>query len=127
MLPPAGLPLEYWDLQLVPTGAPGQAGVVSVRTGRVLLTAAGIAEPLHFTRPFGLTWGEMLADGNLGELFLDFNNWGQRFDGLDVQPPRADPLRPTTRPSPTPTSGCPDRSASRSSGCTTSTSATPPT
>ena len=85
-LPPAGLPLEYWDLQLVPSGAPGQAGVVSVRTGRILLTAAGIAEPVHFTQPFGLTWGELLADGNLGELFLDFNNWGQRFDGLTFNP-----------------------------------------
>jgi hypothetical protein len=86
VLPPAGLPLEYWDLQLVPSGAPGQAGVVSVRTGRILLTAAGIAEPVHFTREFGLTWGELLADGNLGKLFLDFNNWGQRFDGLTFNP-----------------------------------------
>jgi len=86
VLPPAGLPLEYWDLQLVPSGAPGKAGVVSVRTGRILLTAAGIAEPAHFTQAFGLTWGELLADGNLGKLFLDFNNWGQRFDGLTFNP-----------------------------------------
>ena len=86
VLPTAGVPLEYWDLQLVPTGPPDQSGVVSVRTGRVLLTAAGIAEPLHFARPFGLTWGEMLADGNLGQLYLDFNNWGQRFDGLVFNP-----------------------------------------
>ncbi len=85
-LPSAGVPLEYWDLQLVPTGPPDHSGVVSVRTGRVLLTAAGIAEPLHFARPFGLTWGEMLADGNLGQLYLDFNNWGQRFDGLVFNP-----------------------------------------
>ena len=28
----------------------------------------------------------MLADGNLGQLFLDFNNWGQRFDGLVFNP-----------------------------------------
>jgi len=86
VLPSTGVPLEYWALQLVPTGAPGQAGVVSVRTGRVLLTAAGIAEPAHFTMPFGLTWGELLANGNLGKLFLDFNNWGQRFDGLTFNP-----------------------------------------
>ena len=86
VLPSAGVPLEYWDLQLVPTGPPDHSGVVSVRTGRVLLTAAGIAEPLHFARPFGLTWGEMLADGNLGQLYLDFNNWGQRFDGLVFNP-----------------------------------------
>jgi hypothetical protein len=85
-LPSAGLPLAYWNLQLVPTGPPANSGVISVRTGRVLLTAAGIAEPLHFTKPFGLTWGEMLADGNLGQLYLDFNHWGQRFDGLVFNP-----------------------------------------
>ena len=28
----------------------------------------------------------MLADGNLGELYLDFNNYGQRFDGLIFNP-----------------------------------------
>jgi len=86
VLPSAGVPLVYWGLQLVPTGPPDHSGVVSVRTGRVLLTAASIAEPVHFTRPFGLTWGEMLADGNLGQLYLDFNNWGQRFDGLVFNP-----------------------------------------
>jgi len=86
VLPSGGVPLEHWSLQLVSTGPPGQAGVVSVRTGRVLLTAAGIAEPAHFTKPFGLTWGELLADGNIGKLFLDFNNWGQRFDGLIFNP-----------------------------------------
>jgi hypothetical protein len=86
VLPSAGVPLAYWNLQLVPTGPPDHSGVVSVRTGRVLLTAAGISEPLHFAQPFGLTWGEMLADGNLGQLYLDFNNWGQRFDGLVFNP-----------------------------------------
>lgn len=83
MLPKGGVSLKHWDLQLVPTGSTDDAGVVSVRTGRILLTAAGIAEPKHFAKPFGLTWGEMLASGNLGQLFLDFNNWGQRFDGLN--------------------------------------------
>ena len=86
ILPSAGVSLAYWGLQLMPTGPPNQAGVVSVRTGRVLLTAAGIDEPVHFAKPFGLTWGEMLADGNLGQLYLDFNNWGQRFDGLNFNP-----------------------------------------
>jgi hypothetical protein len=85
-LPAAGVPLAYWNLNLVPTGSPTEAGVLSVRTGRVLLTAAGIDEPVHFDEPFGLTWGEMLADGNLGELFLNHNNWGQRFDGLGFNP-----------------------------------------
>lgn len=86
VLPSAGVPLQYWDLDLAPTGPPGQAGVVSVRTGRVLLTAAGLAEPVHFAQPFGLTWSELLADGSFGELYLDFNNWGQRFDGLVFNP-----------------------------------------
>ncbi|GLI03376.1 hypothetical protein [Phytohabitans aurantiacus] len=81
-LPPGGVPLGYWEVKLVPTGPPAAAAVLSVRTGRILLTAAGIQEALHFARPFGLTWGELLADGNLGDLFLDFNDWGQRFDGL---------------------------------------------
>jgi hypothetical protein len=86
VLPSAGVPLKYWDLHLVPTGPPDHSGVVSIRTGRVLLTGAGIAEPEHFAEPFGLTWGEMLANGNIGQLFLDFNNWGQRFDGLVFNP-----------------------------------------
>ena len=86
VLPPGGVRLTHWDLQLVPTGPPDQAGVLSVRTGRVLFLAAGIAEPVHFARPFGLTWGELLASGNLGELFLDYNDWGQRFDGQVFHP-----------------------------------------
>ena len=81
-----GVRLDYWDLALVSTGPPGQAGVLSVRTGRVLFLAAGIAEPVHFARPFGLTWGELLADGNLGQLFFDLNDWGQRLDGLPFHP-----------------------------------------
>jgi len=58
MLPPGGIPLPRWGLSLVSTSVTGQAGVISVRTGRILLTSGGIAEPLHFTRPIGLTWGE---------------------------------------------------------------------
>lgn len=86
VLPPGGIPLPRWGLSLVSTAATGQAGVVSVRTGRVLLTSGGIAEPLHFSRPIGLTWGEILASGQIGELFLDFDDWGQRFDGLGFHP-----------------------------------------
>ena len=86
-LPAAGVQLAYWKLQLVPTGQPTQAGVVSARTGRIIFLAAGIAEKVHFEMPFGLTWGEMLAEsGDLGDLFLDFNNWGQQFDGLTYNP-----------------------------------------
>ncbi len=86
ILPPGGVPLGYWKLQLVPTGDPNKAGVVSVRTGRIIFTAVGISEPIHFSRPFGLTWGEILADGNIGELFFDYNNYGQRFDGFQYSP-----------------------------------------
>lgn len=86
VLPVAGVTLDYWKLQLVPTGDPNQAGVVSVRTGRLVFTAAGISETVHFDEPFELTWGEILADGNLGELFIDYNNYGQRFDGLPYTP-----------------------------------------
>jgi len=86
ILPVGGVSLDYWRLNLVPTGDPEQAGVVSVRTGRIVFTAAGISEPVHFAQPFALTWGEMLADGNLGELFFDYNSYGQRFDGLPYSP-----------------------------------------
>jgi hypothetical protein len=87
-LPIGGVPLGYWQVSLVPTGQPSQAGVASVRTGRIVFTAAGIAEPHHFATPFSLTWGEMLADGDLGELDLDFNNYGQQFDGIPYTPHR---------------------------------------
>lgn len=81
-LPPAGFKLDHWHLDLVPMGDPAAAGVLSVRTGRIVLTAAGIAEPVHFEAPFRLTWGELLADGNIGELRFDTSALGQRFDGL---------------------------------------------
>lgn len=86
VLPVGGVCLNYWKLQLVPTGDSNQAGVVSVRTGRLVFTAAGISETIHFAMPFKLTWGEILADGNLGELFLDYNNYGQKFDKLPYTP-----------------------------------------
>jgi len=54
-LPSGGVPLDYWQLQLVPTGAPDQAGIVSVRTGRIIFIAAGISEPRHFATAFVLT------------------------------------------------------------------------
>jgi hypothetical protein len=82
VLPVSGVKLDYWQLDLVPTGDPAQAGVVSVRTGRLVFTAAGISEPRHFAQPFALTWGEILADGNLGQLYFDYNSYGQRFDDI---------------------------------------------
>ena len=90
MLGQAGEELDYWKLKLASTSETGQAGVLSVRTGRILFNAARISEEVHFDNqypvdsmiPFPLTWGEMLADGSFGELFLNPNTYGQRFDGL---------------------------------------------
>ena len=85
-LPPGGVELGYWKVQLVPTGAPDEAGVLSIRTGRIVFTSAGIAEPIHFVKPFRLTWGEILADGNIGDLRFDLGIQGQKFDGLPYSP-----------------------------------------
>ena len=85
-LPPGGVELDYWKVQLVPTGAPDEAGVLSIRTGRIVFTSAGIAEPIHFAKPFRLTWGEILADGNIGDLRFDLSIQGQKFDGLPYSP-----------------------------------------
>jgi hypothetical protein len=76
----AGDSLAYWGLQLVPKPGFDNAGLVSVKTGQIILTAAGLAETRHFAQPFWLTWGEMLADGNMGRLYFDFNAAGQQFD-----------------------------------------------
>ena len=75
--------LEYWGLTLV--GQPGfsSAGLVCVKTGEILLTAAGLTEPRHFSRPFYLKWGELLASGNMGRLIFDYNTAGQAFDGFN--------------------------------------------
>jgi hypothetical protein len=85
-LPSDGVTLDYWKLRLVPTGDTTKAGVLHVRTGRVVFTAAGIADSVHFAEPFGLTWGELFADGNIGELFIDYNDAGQRFDDIAFAP-----------------------------------------
>jgi hypothetical protein len=85
-LPVDGDTLEYWKVAIVPTGDPEQAGVISARTGRLVFTAAGISESVHFKQPFKLTWGEILADGNLGELYIDYNDYGQRFDDITFSP-----------------------------------------
>jgi hypothetical protein len=72
--------LSYWGLKLVPKPGFSSAGLVSVRTGQIILTAAGLSETRHFAQPFWLTWGEMLANGSMGRLFFDFNSAGQQFD-----------------------------------------------
>ena len=79
---PGPIPMSHWGLEL--TGKPGasEAGVMSVRGGVIYLTAAGIAEPRHFTEPFWLLWGEILPTGQVGNLVFDFNNGNQEFDGF---------------------------------------------
>ncbi len=72
--------LAYWGLKLVPKPGFSSAGLVSVKTGQIILTAAGLAETRHFAQPFWLTWGEMLANGSMGRLFFDYNSAGQKFD-----------------------------------------------
>lgn len=72
--------LSYWGLQLVPKPGFSDAGLVSVKTGQIILSAAGLAETRHFAQPFWLTWGEMLANGSMGRLFFDYNSAGQQFD-----------------------------------------------
>jgi len=78
--------LDYWKVELVSTSDTEPAGVLSVRTGQIILTQAGIREKRHFAKPFKLLWGEMLADGNLGELFFNYNSAGQKFDGILFSP-----------------------------------------
>ena len=72
--------LSYWGVDMVKKPGATSAGVISVRTGKVIFTAAGIHEPRHFQQPFYLTWGEMRADGGLQRLVFDYNSAGQRFD-----------------------------------------------
>lgn len=74
--------LTYWGLKLVPKPGFASSGLVSVKTGQIILTAAGLAEQRHFAQPFWITWGEMLANGTMGRLFFDFNSAGQQFDGF---------------------------------------------
>lgn len=78
--------LDYWGLDVVPKPGHSTSGVLSVKTGQIILTAAGLAEPRHFTEPFYVNWGEILADGSHGRLFFDYNTSGQQFDRLDFAP-----------------------------------------
>lgn len=87
-LPPEGMTLDYWQLRLVPTsdGAGNRVGVISICTGQIVFCATDIREPVHFDEPLRLIWGEMRADGNIGELFFNYNNHGQRFDHIPFVP-----------------------------------------
>lgn len=74
------LPLSYWGLDVVKKPGATSGGVISVRTGQIFFTAAGIREVRHFAMPFYLTWGELLASGAVRRLDFDYNGAGQKFD-----------------------------------------------
>ena len=74
--------LAHWGVEMVQKDTATSAGIMAVKQGVIYLTAAGIAEKVHFDQPFWLTWGEMEASGNFGRLFFDYNNVGQRFDNF---------------------------------------------
>ncbi len=78
--------LDYWGVSLVQQPDFSSAGLLCVKTGQIVLTAAGLSEPRHFEEPFWLIWGEMLASGDLGRLFFDYNTAGQTFDGFNFAP-----------------------------------------
>lgn len=75
--------LAYWGLKLEPRPGFSSAGLVSVKTGQIVLTAAGLSEKRHFAQPFWINWGEILASGELARLFFDNNSAGQQFDGFN--------------------------------------------
>ena len=74
------LPLSYWGLDVVKKPGTTSGGVISVRTGQIFFTAAGIRELRHFMMPFYLIWGELLANGAVRRLDFDYNGAGQKFD-----------------------------------------------
>jgi hypothetical protein len=78
--------LDYWGVELVQKPGFSNGGLVCVKTGQVILSASGLAEKRHFLTPFYLTWGEMLATGDMGRLFFDYNTGGQQFDGFNFVP-----------------------------------------
>jgi len=73
------LDLDYWGV-----GLTSKRGVVSVRIGEIIYTNAEIHEPVHFTKGFNIIWGEMLADGDLGEFYFNHNAAYQKFDGFPI-------------------------------------------
>jgi hypothetical protein len=73
------LELDYWGV-----GLTSERGVISVRIGEIIYTNADIHEPVHFSKGFNILWGEMLADGNLGEFYFNHNSAYQKFDGIPI-------------------------------------------
>jgi IPT/TIG domain-containing protein len=81
--------VKYWDLRLEGKTSHDHAGVVAFKLGEVVFTAAGLEEvrnPPHFFLPLWLMWAEVFASGDWGQLFLDPNGAGQRFDSFPFAP-----------------------------------------
>jgi hypothetical protein len=77
--PDSALTLDYWGV-----GLSSKRGVVSVRVGEIIYTNAEIEEKRHFSTGFNIIWGEMLADGDLGEFYFNHNAAYQKFDGIPI-------------------------------------------
>jgi hypothetical protein len=73
------LTLDYWGV-----GFTSNRGVVSVRTGEIVYTDAYVYDTLHFSKGFNIIWGEMLADGDLGQFSFNHNTANQKFDGFPL-------------------------------------------
>jgi hypothetical protein len=71
--------LAYWGVTMT---ADSSGNVLSVDQGKIIYMNSWIREKIHFTKPFRIIWGEMLADGGLGKFLFDHNSAGQRFDGF---------------------------------------------
>jgi len=54
--------LDHWQVELVETSPGDPAGALSVRTGQIILTQAGIKEDRHFAKPF--TSGNIISNEN---------------------------------------------------------------
>jgi hypothetical protein len=80
------LTLSYWNIDLVEKQQGKAAGVVSVKTGQVFLTAAGLKEERHFAKPFWLLWGEVFPTAVFGRFDFDFDSSGQKFDRFHFVP-----------------------------------------
>jgi hypothetical protein len=79
--------LPYWGLNVVPRATQGgTTTVISVKTGQIILVGVGLEEKRHFSQPFFISWGDILADGNIRRLEFDYNAAGQTFDGFDYSP-----------------------------------------
>jgi|GEM_PF-2303518 len=71
--------LTYWGVKIT-----SRSGYVSVRTGEVIFTNADISEPVHFSRPFNVIWGDILADGKVRRFDFNHNSAFQKFDGFPI-------------------------------------------